>query len=84
MTVSLGIIPDHAWDGKGLRINGVTEGKPAFKAGLKDNDIILKIGDHEVTEIMSYMKALSYFKKGDKALLMIKRGEEIIMKEVQF
>jgi aminopeptidase YwaD len=84
MTVSLGIIPDHAWDGKGLRINGVTEGKPAFKAGLKDNDIILKIGDHEVSEIMSYMKALSYFKKGDKALLMIKRGEEIIMKEVQF
>jgi len=84
MTVSLGIIPDHAWDGKGMRINGVTEGKPAFKAGLKDNDIILKIGDHEVTEIMSYMKALSYFKKGDKALLMIKRGEEIIMKEVQF
>lgn len=84
MKVTMGIIPDYAWDGTGLRVDGVTEGRPAFKAGLKANDIILKVGDYEVTEIMSYMKALGNFKKGDKALVKIKRGDEILVKEVQF
>jgi hypothetical protein len=84
MKVTLGIIPDYAWEGKGLRIDGVTEGKTAFKAGLKANDVILKVGKYDVTEIMSYMKAMSNFKKGDKTLVTIKRGEETLVKEVQF
>ena len=31
--VSLGVIPDYLYDGKGMRIDGVSSGRPAEKAG---------------------------------------------------
>ncbi|MFM7766865.1 MAG: M28 family metallopeptidase, partial [Bacteroidota bacterium] len=31
--VTLGVVPDYGFDGKGMRIDGVSEGKPAKKAG---------------------------------------------------
>ncbi|MFH0865035.1 MAG: M28 family peptidase [Bacteroidota bacterium] len=83
-SVTLGIVPDHSFDGKGLRIEGTSPGKPAEKAGLKGGDIIMKIGDYDVSEIMSYMKALGYFKKGDKTKVIVKRGEETLTIDVEF
>ncbi|MBK8700098.1 MAG: M28 family peptidase [Saprospiraceae bacterium] len=83
-TVSLGVIPDYLYDGKGMRIDGVREGKPAFKADLQKGDIVLKMNDMEVTDMMSYMKALAAFKQGDSAKLLIKRGDQEIIKEVKF
>lgn len=73
---TLGIIPDHAWGGNGLRIDGVTEGRPASKGGLEAGDIITKMGEFEVTDIMSYMKALSMFKKGETIELHYLRRDE--------
>ena len=37
--VSLGVIPDHAWDGEGMRIDVVFENRSAFNAGLIKEDI---------------------------------------------
>lgn len=82
--VTLGIIPDHAWDGKGLRIDAVTTGKTADKAGLLAGDIITQIDDTPVTDIMSYMKALSGYKKGDKAKITYLRGQTENSVEVVF
>jgi len=82
--VTLGVIPDYAFDGEGLRIDGVSEGKPAAAAGLKKGDIVLQIGDEKVTNMTTYMKALGMFSKGDKAIIKVKRGDEIISKEVVF
>lgn len=84
MSVTLGVVPDHSFDGKGLRIQGTMPGKTAEKAGLKADDIILKIGDYEVSEIMSYMKALGHFKKGNKTKVIVKRGEETLTIDVEF
>ena len=83
-SVTLGVVPDHSFDGKGMRIEGVLDGKPAIKAGLKAGDIVIKIDENEVSEIMSYMKALSFYKKGDKVMVTIKRDNEILIKELQF
>ncbi|HRH39000.1 MAG TPA: M28 family peptidase, partial [Flavobacteriales bacterium] len=33
--VTLGVVPDYMFDGKGMRIDGITDGKPAANAGLK-------------------------------------------------
>ncbi|MCB0474721.1 MAG: DUF4910 domain-containing protein, partial [Flavobacteriaceae bacterium] len=33
--VTLGVVPDYLFDGKGMRIDGVSEDKPAQKAGLQ-------------------------------------------------
>ena len=82
--VSLGVMPDYAYEGKGMRVDGVTEGKPAQKAGVKQGDIILQLGDFPVNGMMDYMKALGNFKKGDTTKLKVKRGDQEIILDVTF
>lgn len=83
-TVTMGVMPDYTYEGKGMRIDGVTEGKPAAKAGLKQGDVIIQLGDLMITDMMSYMKALATFKKGDATTVKFKRGNEELVKDVQF
>lgn len=82
--VGMGIVPDYLFDGKGMRIDGVSDDKPAQKAGLKKGDIVIQLGDSLVTDMMSYMKALSSFKKGDKTKVIVKRGGESVEKTISF
>ncbi len=82
--VTLGIMPDYAFEGPGVRVDGVTNGKPAEKAGLAKGDIILQLGEHKVEEVRSYMKALSKFQKGDTTKVKVKRGDKEIETNVTF
>lgn len=83
-TVTLGVMPDYTYDGEGMRIDGVTDGKPAHKAGLLQGDVVIQLGDIKITDMMSYMKALSAFKKGEQTTVKIKRGDVVIEKQIQF
>jgi aminopeptidase YwaD len=83
-SVTLGIIPDYTYSEKGMRIDGVTEGKPGSKAGVKPGDIVIKMGEYEVTDMMGYMQGLSKFKKGDTTIITIIREKETIELEVTF
>lgn len=71
--VTLGIMPDYTWEGEGVHVDGVTDGKPASKAGVKKGDIITGLGDLSVKNIQDYMKALAAFKKGDTTTVKVKR-----------
>ena len=82
--VGLGVVPDYLYDGKGMRIDGTREETPAFNAGLLKGDVVLKLGDSTITDMMSYMRALSVFDKGDEAAITVKRGEEMIETKVKF
>ena len=82
--VGLGVVPDYLFDGKGMRIDGTREETPAFAAGLQKGDIVIKLGDSNVTDMMSYMRALSLFEKGNEAAITIKRGDSIIDTRVKF
>ena len=84
MSVSMGIMPDYTFSGAGVRCDGVTDGRPAQKAGLKTGDIILQIGDFSITSMDSYMQTLGKFKKGDKTKVKYKRGNETVEADVQF
>ncbi|PWH85077.1 M28 family peptidase [Brumimicrobium oceani] len=64
--VTLGIFPDYKDYGDGLHIQDVIEGKVAQKNGLQKGDIITKIGNVEITDIYTYMEALSKLKKNKK------------------
>ena len=82
--VGLGVVPDYLFDGKGMRIDGISEDKPAQKAGLQKGDIVVKLGDSAVTDMMSYMKALSTFDKGNKTKVTVLRNEKEVEAEIQF
>jgi membrane-associated protease RseP (regulator of RpoE activity) len=82
--VTMGVMPDYAFDGKGMRIDGVTEGKPAYKAGVKKGDVVLKLGETKVESINDYMKALGAVKKGDVVEIIILREEKEIKLNVTF
>lgn len=83
-TVTLGVMPDYVFSGKGMRIDSVIEDRPAAKAGLQNGDIVIKMGDYNVYDMMGYMEALSKFKKKDSTKVKVKRGEEEIETEVTF
>lgn len=82
--VTLGVVPDYLFGGKGMRIDGVSEDKPAQKAGLQKGDVVVKMGDWDVTDMMSYMNSLSKFEKGQTAIVTIDRGGELKEVEVTF
>jgi hypothetical protein len=75
-SVTLGIMPDYTYDGIGLHVDGVTNGKTGFIAGLQKGDVIVKMGDLDIKTIQDYMKGLSMFKKGDSTSIVVKRGAE--------
>jgi len=82
--VTLGVVPDYLFDGEGMRIDGISEDRPAQKAGLQKGDIVKKMGEHEVTDMMSYMKSLSKFEKGQTAIVTVERDGELVETEVTF
>ncbi|MES2655943.1 MAG: M20/M25/M40 family metallo-hydrolase [Bacteroidota bacterium] len=73
--VTLGIMPDYTFEGIGLKIDAVNEGKPAEKAGLLSGDIITEMGAVKIENIYDYMKALGTFKKGETSTIVITRNK---------
>lgn len=82
--VTLGIMPSYSGDVEGLKIDGVSEGKPAQKAGLAAGDVILQMGDIVVKDIQNYMDALSKFEKGQTVPVKFKRKDELMTLNVTF
>lgn len=83
-TVTLGVLPDYMFDGEGMRIDGVTEGRPASKAGLKTGDVVVRLGEVKVVDMMSYMKALGSFEKGSKTQVSYLRDGQTFTAPIQF
>lgn len=83
-SVSMGIMPDYTYAGIGVHVDGVTDGRPAQKAGIQKGDVLIQLGDHTIGTVEAYMQALGKFKKGDKAKVKYKRGNTVAETEVQF
>lgn len=83
-TVSMGIMPDYTFSGGGVKVDGVSDGRPAQKAGIKTGDVVTQLGDYNVSSVESYMQALSKFKKGDATKVKVKRGTEEFVFDIQF
>jgi len=82
--VTMGIMPDYTFSDNGVKVDGVSENRPAQKAGVKTGDVIYQLGDFMVSDVETYMQALNKFKKGDTTTVKIKRGTEDIKVEVTF
>ncbi len=82
--VTMGIMPSYTSDAAGLLVDGVTEGKPAQKAGILTGDIIIQIGDHTIKDMQTYMEALGKFEKGQQVPVKIIRSKEEKIVQVTF
>jgi membrane-associated protease RseP (regulator of RpoE activity) len=77
-----GSIPDFSQDQPGYALTGVTKDGPAEKAGLKAGDIIIRLGESKIGNLEDFDSALRKFKAGDKAPVVVKRGDEEVKLEV--
>ena len=84
MKVTLGIMPDYAFDGKGIKADSVIDNRPGQKAGMIDGDIVIKIKDIDIVDIYKYMEALSKIESGTKTQIIVLRDKEEIVLDVQF
>jgi len=83
-SVTLGIMPDYTFGGTGVRIDGVSDKRPAQKAGLQTGDVILSIGNYKTGTLEQYMEALGKFKKGEKAIVTYGRAAQTFSATVEF
>ena len=84
MKVTLGVMPDYAYDGKGVKIDNVIDNRPGKTSGMLDGDIVIKIQDMIIVDIYKYMEAFSNIEPGAKAEITVLRGEEEVVLDVQF
>lgn len=82
--VTLGIIPNYMFDGKGLKIDGVKNDRPAATSGMKKGDVIIKMGVFEVNDIYDYMDQLGKYAPGDQIQVEILRGKKVLELSVTF
>jgi S1-C subfamily serine protease len=71
--VSLGTIPDFAFSGPGVRLEGVVTGSPAEAAGLRAGDTILAVNEVDVADLRGYSQVLKALEPGQKVAVRFRR-----------
>ena len=86
--VRLGVMPDMAsyatTRADGVRIAGVSPDTPAERAGLREGDVITRLGETEVGDINDLTTALAELEPGGEATVAIRRGAEAVELPVTF
>ena len=65
---------DLGTGGKGVIVGGVEAESPAAQAGLKVNDIILKMGDTDIQSMSQLRRELYKYKAGDTVDVVVARN----------
>lgn len=66
----------------GVMISGIIPESGADEAGIKPGDVVLAVGDIKVFNIPALQEQIGKFSPGDKVPLKLRRGTEVIDKEV--
>jgi aminopeptidase YwaD len=78
--VRLGIMPALDDDGEGLGVDAVVPGGAAADADMHEGDRIIRVGAHDVHDIMDYMSAAREFAPGDETdVVVLRDGEEVTL-----
>lgn len=70
----LGTIPSYSQDEGGVLLSGVSAGSPAEKAGMKADDVLIRMGDVKIENVEDFTLALRARKPGDKVAVEVLRG----------
>jgi hypothetical protein len=74
--VSLGTLPDFAFQGEGYRLSGVVPGSPAESVGLREGDIIVRIEGVVIRSLRDVSDSLRSLKPGDRIVITFIREEK--------
>lgn len=61
-------------DIEGIYIDSVSKNSPAEEAGLKAGDVLVKIGEHDITSVSEFRYALYKYKPGEKVKVDVIRN----------
>ena len=79
--VYLGTIPNYADSSDGMLLDGVRDGSPAAKAGLKAGDKIVKMAGRDVKNVYDYTHALGEMKGGEEyEVEIVRAGQRMTLK----
>ena len=59
---------------RGVLVTYVESYSPAWEAGIREGDVIIEVNREPVENLDKYYRAIREAKKGDKILLLIRRG----------
>jgi hypothetical protein len=74
--VSFGTVPDFAFSGPGVRVEGTVAGSPAEKAGLRPGDVILSIDARPIASLQAFSDVLKALTPGQTVSVTLKRGDQ--------
>jgi C-terminal processing protease CtpA/Prc len=81
--ISLGTVPNYAESSDGLLLDGVRDGSPAAKAGVKAGDKVVKLAGKDVRNVMDYTYILGEMKAGEEyEIIVLRAGERLTLKIV--
>ncbi|MGD8614719.1 MAG: M20/M25/M40 family metallo-hydrolase [Gammaproteobacteria bacterium] len=72
---SFGTLPDFAFEGDGVRVEGVSAGSPADRVGLQPGDVIVAVNDAPVRNLREYAAALRRLAPGDEIRVRFRRAD---------
>ncbi len=82
-SVYVGTIPDYGYEGKGLRLTGVSEGGPAATAGIHAGDVIVRMGSKKIDNIYDYTDALGTFRPKERVEIeVLREGKPVVVNVV--
>ncbi|MDH3326596.1 MAG: M20/M25/M40 family metallo-hydrolase [Gammaproteobacteria bacterium] len=76
--VSLGTVPDFAYQGAGVKVTDVVKGSAAEKAGIIKGDIIVKINESTINDLRGFSQYLRKLNADDTIKIVLKRGTKVM------
>jgi serine protease Do len=64
-------------DIKGVYVEGLTEGGSGIEAGIKEGDVITKVGETDVNNVPELQEQISRYRPGDKVNVTLKRHNQL-------
>ena len=83
-TPYIGIEVTNQFDGMGVYVAGVEKGGAAEAAGIKPGDLIVKVGDTNVTTLAGLSPVIKKYKVGDTVTVTVYRSSKILELSLTF